>query len=76
MKKTRYTEEQIAFGLKPLSSRKKWRQKYGHFGRHFLHLWTTSILQVLNQVLGCYLHLSGIRNICAQIGNQHTIEST
>lgn len=42
----------------------------------FLHLWTTSVLQVPNMVLGCCLHLSGIRKICAQMDNPHTIAST
>jgi putative transposase len=32
--------------------------------------------QVLNLVLGCCLHLSGIRKICAQMGNPHIIAST
>ncbi|MCX8984637.1 metal ABC transporter permease, partial [Citrobacter portucalensis] len=41
-----------------------------------LHLWTTSVLQVPNLVLGCCLHLSGISKICAQMGNPHTIAST
>ena len=50
--------------------------KDGHFWSHFLHQWTPSVLQVLNLVLGCCLHLSGIRKICAQMGNSHTITST
>lgn len=50
-------------------------QKDGHFWSHILHVWTTSVLQVLNLFLGCCLHLSGIRKICAQMGNSHTIAS-
>jgi len=36
------------------------------FWSHLLHLWTTSVLQVQDLVLGCCLHLSGIRktNLC------------
>lgn len=75
MKKIRYTEEQIAFALKPAPARGS-LQKNGDFRDNILHPWTTSVLQVLNLVLGCYLHLSGIRKICAQMGNPYAIAST
>lgn len=51
-------------------------QKDGDFWGYFLHLWTTSVLQVLNLVLGCCLHLSCIRKTSAKMGNPHTIAST
>ncbi|EAA3682416.1 hypothetical protein CTX76_004415 [Salmonella enterica subsp. houtenae] len=53
MKKTRYTEEQIAFALKQAETGTR-----------------------IGDVLGCCLHLSGIRKTCAQMGNPHTIAST
>ena len=31
------------------------------------------VLQITEPGLGCCLHLSGIRKICAQMGNSHTI---
>lgn len=78
MKKTRYTEEQIAFALKQAETGTRVGEVCRKMGisEAALYLWTTSVLQVLNLVLGCCLHLSGIRKICAQMGNPHTIAST
>ena len=72
MKKARFTESQIVSILKLADSSMKIDEIYRQNGISN----TTSVLQVLNQVLGCCLPLSGIRNICAQIGDPHTIAST
>lgn len=79
MKKARFTETQIVNILKLADSGMKVEdicRQNGISNATYYYLWTTSVLQVLNQVLGCCLHLSGIRNICAQMGNPHTIAST
>ena len=79
MRKARFTEHQIIAVLKSVEAGRTVKdvcREAGISEASYYYLWTTSVLQVLNQVLGCCLHLSGIRNICAQMGNPHTIAST
>lgn len=58
MKKTRYTEEQIAFALKQAET-------------------GTRVGEVCRKMgISEATYLSGIRKICAQMGNSHTIAST
>ncbi|WP_258397959.1 transposase, partial [Klebsiella variicola] len=70
MKKTRYTEEQIALVLKHAETGNRVGEvcrKMGISEFTFTSM-DSLLLQVLNLVLGCCLHLSGIRKICAQMG--------
>lgn len=79
MRKARFTENQIVTVIKSVEAGRTVKdicRGAGISDTHLLDLWTTSVLQVLNLVLGCCLHLSGIRKICAQMGNPHTIAST
>ena len=78
MRKARFTENQIVTVIKSVEAGRTVKdicRGAGISDTHLLDLWTTSVLQVLNLVLGCCLHLSGIRKICAQMGNPHTIAS-
>ena len=79
MKKSRLTEEQIVFALRQAelgTPVPEVCRKLGISDATFYIYGLPSVLQVLNLVLGCCLHLSGIRKICAQMGNSHTIAST
>ena len=79
MRKAHFTEHQIIAVIKSVEVGRTVKdvcQEAWYLWSHLLHLWTTSVLQVLNLVLSCCLHLSGIRKICAQMGNPHTIAST
>lgn len=79
MRKARFTEHQIITVIKSVEAGRTVKdvcREAGISEATYYYLWTTSVLQVLNLVLGCCLHLSGIRKICAQMGNPHTIAST
>ena len=78
MKKTRYTEEQIAFALKQAETGTRVEEVCRKMGISKATFTSMDYLRFASNEsgLGCCLHLSGIRKICAQMGNSHTIAST
>ncbi|STH79960.1 transposase, ORF A, IS3 family, IS407 group [Escherichia coli] len=77
--KKRFSDEQIISILREAEAGVPARElcrKHAISRCHVLHLWTTSVLQVLNLVLGLLLTSIRIRKICAQMGNPHIIAST
>ena len=70
MRKARFTENQIVTVIKSVEAGRTVKDICRGAGISDTHL------LVLNLVLSCCLPLSGIRKICAQMGNPHTIAST
>lgn len=76
MRKARLTEHQIIAVIKSVEAGRTVKDICREAGiSEATYIWTTSVLHVLILVLGCCLHLSGIRKTCAQMGNPHTIAS-